>query len=282
MAARILIIEDNRTNLELMSYLLHAAGHTLYTAADGVEGIERARRTNPDLIVCDMKMPGFDGCEVAKRLKGDPVLRAVPLVAVTSYAMVGDREVAIAAGFDGYLTKPIEPKTFVTQLEAFLRLGQCPTAFRGANEAHSSREAAPTSMVQHASILVVGNSPADLALMRCRLEPFGYEVVTACGVAEALAGAHQADPDLILCDLHMLTGVGLTFVREIRTDASLRLIPLVILLSTACGEQERTKALDLGVCRILVRPVEPATLRSEINNCLRERDQGHRGDHPAG
>ena len=125
MAARILIIEDNPTNLELMRYLLHAAGHTLYTAADGAEGIEIARRTNPDLIVCDMKMPGLDGYEVARRLKSDPVLRAIPLVAVTSYAMVGDRDRAMAAGFDGYLTKPIVPKTFVAQLEAFLRPADC-------------------------------------------------------------------------------------------------------------------------------------------------------------
>jgi len=135
MAARILIIEDNPTNLELMSYLLHAAGHTLYTASDGAEGIASARRTQPDLIVCDMKMPGLDGCEVARRLKDDPVLRAVPLVAVTSYAMVGDCDMAIAAGFDGYLTKPIVPKTFVAQLEAFLRPGRPPTTSPGSNEA---------------------------------------------------------------------------------------------------------------------------------------------------
>jgi CheY-like chemotaxis protein len=123
MAARTLIIEDNATHLELMRYLLNAAGHIVYTAADGAEGIESARRVGPDLIVCDMKMPGLDGYEVAKRLKSDPVLRAVPLVAVTSYAMVGDRDQAMKAGFDGYLTKPIVPKTFVAQLEAFLPLG---------------------------------------------------------------------------------------------------------------------------------------------------------------
>jgi hypothetical protein len=79
-AVRILIIEDNPTHLELMSYLLRAAGHTLYAAADGAEGIECARRTNPDLIVCDMRLPRLDGYEVAQRLKNDPVLRAVPLV----------------------------------------------------------------------------------------------------------------------------------------------------------------------------------------------------------
>jgi CheY-like chemotaxis protein len=128
MAARILIIEDDPANLELMRYLLHAAGHTVSTAAGGAEGIESARRINPDLIVCDMKMPGLDGYEVAKWLKSDPALRAVPLVAVTSYAMVGDRDGVMAAGFDGYLTKPIVPREFVAELEAFLAPGELPAA----------------------------------------------------------------------------------------------------------------------------------------------------------
>jgi two-component system, cell cycle response regulator DivK len=123
MPARILIIEDNPTNLELMRFLLRTSGHTLFTAEDGPEGIETARRIQPDLIVCDIQMPGLDGYVVAKRLKSDPRLRAVPLVAVTSYAMVGDRDVALAAGFDGYLPKPIVPRTFVAQLEAFLGPG---------------------------------------------------------------------------------------------------------------------------------------------------------------
>jgi CheY-like chemotaxis protein len=124
MATRILIIDDDPTNLELMSYLLRAAGHLVYTASDGALGIESARCNNPDLIACDMKMPGIDGYEVARRLKDDPALRAIPLVAVTSHAMVGDRDLALAAGFDGYLTNPIVPKTFVAQLEPFLKPGE--------------------------------------------------------------------------------------------------------------------------------------------------------------
>jgi CheY-like chemotaxis protein len=126
MTARILIIEDNPTNLELMRFLLHASGSSLFTAADGPEGIETARRMIPDLIVCDLQMPGLDGYEVARRLKSDPVLRQVPLVAVTAYAMVGDRDGALAAGFDGYLTKPIMPRLFASQLKAFLRPARPP------------------------------------------------------------------------------------------------------------------------------------------------------------
>lgn len=120
----ILVIEDNATNLELMTYLLQAFGHTPLSAGDGETGLEIARREIPDLIICDVQMPGIDGYEVARRLKSDPALRAIPLVAVTALAMVGDRDKVLAAGFDGYIAKPIDPETFVRQAEAFLQPGQ--------------------------------------------------------------------------------------------------------------------------------------------------------------
>lgn len=117
---RILVIEDNPANLELMSYLLKAFGYAVVSAADGVAGLEAARREMIDLIVCDVHLPLLDGYGVAASLKKHPVLRRIPLVAVTALAMVGDREKLLAAGFDGYIAKPIEPEKFVEQLEAFL------------------------------------------------------------------------------------------------------------------------------------------------------------------
>jgi CheY-like chemotaxis protein len=118
--ARVLIIEDNPANLELMTYLLGAFGHTVVAAEDGRQGLEAARREQPDLIVCDVQLPALDGFEVARCLKSDPRLRTTPLVAVTALAMVGDRDRVLAAGFDGYLAKPINPETFVGQMEVFL------------------------------------------------------------------------------------------------------------------------------------------------------------------
>lgn len=117
--ARILIIEDNPTNLQLMVYLLQAFGHTPLAAPDGETGLLRAAEW-PDLILCDVQLPGIDGFEVARRLKSDPALHAIPLVAVTALAMVGDRDRVLGAGFDGYLTKPIEPETFIRLLAPYL------------------------------------------------------------------------------------------------------------------------------------------------------------------
>ncbi|MFA4901336.1 MAG: response regulator [Desulfobaccales bacterium] len=120
MAKRILVIEDNPVNLELMTDLLEAFGFTVLAARGGVLGIELVRQEKLDLIICDVQMPGMDGYEVANYLKRDPMLRRIPLVAVTALAMVGDREKVIAAGFDGYIDKPIAPELFKKQVEAFM------------------------------------------------------------------------------------------------------------------------------------------------------------------
>jgi CheY-like chemotaxis protein len=118
--ARILVIEDNPTNLQLIIYLLQAFGHTPLEAMDGETGLELVRRETPDLVLCDIHLPGIDGFAVAQALKAEPAHRAMPLVAVTALAMVGDRDRILAAGFDGYITKPIAPETFIGQVEAFL------------------------------------------------------------------------------------------------------------------------------------------------------------------
>lgn len=118
--ARILVIEDNPENLELMTYLLRAFGHTPLTAADGAEGLAAAARERPDLILCDLHLPGVDGYQVARRLQDDPDLGRIPRVAVTASAMVGDRARGLAAGFHGYIEKPIDPESFVAEIEAFL------------------------------------------------------------------------------------------------------------------------------------------------------------------
>ncbi len=118
--ARILIVEDNVANRELMSYLLTAFGHTVLLAETGLEGVGLGRRLVPDLIVSDVQLPDIGGFEVARRLHHDPLTKTIPLVAVTALAMLGDRERILAAGFDGYLPKPIDPEAFVGQIEAFL------------------------------------------------------------------------------------------------------------------------------------------------------------------
>jgi CheY-like chemotaxis protein len=118
--ARILVIEDNAANLELVRYLLSFSGHAVLEARDGAQGVEMALRQQPDLVVCDLQMPLLDGYEVLARLRADPAAAGMVIVAVTAFSMPNDRQKVITAGFDGYLSKPIEPELFVAQIEAFL------------------------------------------------------------------------------------------------------------------------------------------------------------------
>ena len=118
--AKVLLIEDNSDNLELMMYLLRAFGHEPLSASDGESGIATARSERPQLILCDVHLPGADGYAVARELKRDTDLRDIPVIAVTALAMVGDREKVLAGGFDGYLSKPIDPEHFVGQIDQFL------------------------------------------------------------------------------------------------------------------------------------------------------------------
>jgi CheY-like chemotaxis protein len=131
-ATRVLVIEDNRASLDLMVYLLQAFGYTTFTAMDGKEGIEVARREHPELILCDVDLPKLNGYDVLEELKSESEFSHVPIVAVTALAMVGDRDKMLKCGFSGYLSKPITPETFIEQIESFiapqLRTNRTPTS----------------------------------------------------------------------------------------------------------------------------------------------------------
>ena len=117
MSNRILVIEDNEQNMYLIHFLLEAHGHTVIEAYDGEEGIKRAKDSSPDIILLDIQLPGMDGYEIARIIRSTPGLETIPIIAVTSYAMAGDREKILAAGATDYIEKPINPATFVEQIK---------------------------------------------------------------------------------------------------------------------------------------------------------------------
>jgi len=120
----VLVIEDNEQNLYLMEYLLTKHGYVVVAARSGRQGVAVARTTRPDFILLDIQLPEMTGHDVARVLRQDPELAVVPIIAVTSYAMPGDREEAISAGCTGYIEKPINPETFIAQMEAFASGGE--------------------------------------------------------------------------------------------------------------------------------------------------------------
>ncbi|HYP99299.1 MAG TPA: response regulator [Polyangiaceae bacterium] len=117
MSRSVLLIEDNEQNRYLVTFLLERNGYTVRAVADGARGIEAARDAIPALVLLDIQLPVMDGYAVARALRQNEALRKTPIVAVTSYAMPGDREKALEAGCTGYIEKPINPETFVAEVE---------------------------------------------------------------------------------------------------------------------------------------------------------------------
>ena len=119
MNRQVLLIEDNAENRYLATFLLERHGWAVTAAEDGPRGLELAARLMPALILLDIQLPGMDGYAVARGLRADQRLAHIPIVAVTSYAMPGDRERCMASGCNGYIEKPIDPERFVGEVEAF-------------------------------------------------------------------------------------------------------------------------------------------------------------------
>jgi two-component system, cell cycle response regulator DivK len=132
MSKAILVIEDNEKNMYLITYILENSGYRVLQARDGRSGIERAAQSVPDAILLDIQLPIMDGYAVARALTANETLRNAPIIAVTSYAMPGDRERALAAGCAGYIEKPINPMTFVAEIERYLAEGTAGDTPRGA------------------------------------------------------------------------------------------------------------------------------------------------------
>ena len=116
----ILVVDDDPHGRQIMDQLLSYFGAASFTAEDGAQGLDLARRLHPDVVIADLAMPVMDGWEMIRHLKKDPDVKAIPIIALTAYAMVGDREKALAAGCHNYLTKPIKPTTFISELVAIL------------------------------------------------------------------------------------------------------------------------------------------------------------------
>ena len=294
--ARILIIEDNPANIELMSFLLGAYGHTPLSAADGARGVAAARSELPDLIACDVNLPGMDGFQVLAALKQEPALATVPILAVTALAMAGDREKVLAAGFDGYISKPIEPESFVAELEAFLAAAPCarpagsapapapatapasPTATAPAAVAaapasapHAAPEASQASNkpgpLRRPTLLLVDDDRFMLGVLNDMLTGEPYRVLSAQSGEEALALLAAEPVDVILCDQAMPGMRGTDVLAE-----AARRYPTTVRLMLS-GQPDLTEieaAIATGIADgHYIKPLGAAQLRERLGAAFR-------------
>jgi CheY-like chemotaxis protein len=272
MGARILVVEDTPHSLQLMTYLLQAHTHTVIPAGTGEHGIELAHTPPaPDLVVMDLQLPGIDGYQTLAALRASPDSAAVPVIAVTSFAMVGDRDRALNAGFDHYLTKPIDPETFTEEINNLLpeRLRGHLPALAGADPATTTPPAAPGPSVRHAAdILVLDDSLINQTLLRSMLEPHGYRIRAAFTVEEAIAAADDRCPDLVLSDVHVAQQRGADFQSHLCSVPVLAAVPFAFLTATTDWQDPQ---LGDGGTRIIHRPIDPPALLDEVEALLHRR-----------
>lgn len=246
--------------------MLRAYGHQVSSAKDGGEGLECARAQKPDLILLDIHMPKMDGYEVLRRLRIDVECSSIPTIAVTALAMVGDREKLISSGFDGYISKPIDPATFVEKVQEFLNDSGLPPATTV--ERVSAPVAAAQPPKRRGVFLIVDNSVVNLQLVSSMLAPQGYEIITAISAEEGIDLARRYKPNLIVSDVHMPLHDGFYFVDLLKSDAELREIPFVFLSSSSPSLKDAEMAIVRGAKKLLNRPIDPQTLVSELEACL--------------
>lgn len=260
--ARVLIIEDDPASLLLMEYLLKAFGCETLAAQDGSNGLQIATRERLDLVVCDIRLPSMSGYDVVREMKSRPELRRLPIIAVTAYAMVGDREKALAAGFDDYIPKPIEPESFINQvrghLPPHLRIG-----VQASTEASGKKQEKPEKRGEGISLLAVDDRAEPIEFLRSVLEPYGYTIVAATGVQNALAVARQSVPDLIITDLHMQDGTGYDLINALGEDASLKKVP-ILLVSATYGDVTPPAGLAPERVKVLSGAIEPQELLDAV------------------
>jgi two-component system, cell cycle response regulator len=243
--AKILAVDDNRPNLELMTYLLKAFGHDVSSFNTSSAALEAAIANEYDLIIADVRMPDMDGFEFIRRYKAETKTPA-PVIAVTAYAMVGDEERMLAAGFDAYIAKPIDPQSFKAEIDELL------------------------SKLKHErpSILVVDDIAINLEVLDRTLTPFGYRVIRATSVSEAKRRLQKERPQLIMCDLHMPGGDGFELIEHVKSESQLRSIPFFVMSSTAWQTSEKQRALKLGAEKFILRPIEPQALVNEVRDAI--------------
>jgi CheY-like chemotaxis protein len=279
MPARILIIEDNQANIDLVTFLLQAFGHRPFCATDGEMGVALALREQPDLVICDLHLPKLDGLGVVARLRADPATRGIPVLAASALPVTDGCADLRRAGFSGCLPKSLEPELLIRTLESFLpahlRSGATPGFAPAAAESSASALSAPASASTTAPasataqargrVLLLDAAPENAGLVAAILAQSGYAVGAASSHAQAAALLDGQAFDLVLCDLGLLEPSRLSFLAE-----ALDLVPGLPVLLLRPDDDDDLGSLGAGrPRRVLSHPLEPQQLMAELASLLR-------------
>jgi diguanylate cyclase (GGDEF)-like protein/PAS domain S-box-containing protein len=237
MSARILIVDDNATNLKLAASVLELEGFSVDQAGDAEQALAYLAATVPDLILMDIALPGMDGLSLTRQLKQDERLAHIPVVALTAFAMKGDEEKAREAGCAGYLTKPIDTREFGRQVSQYL---------------------APAPVF--GKVLIVDDHASNLRLLRAQLGAERVDVVEAEHGEQALERLAEGGIDAVISDILMPRMDGYRLCLEVRKDPRFMALPFVLYTSTYDSPADRALAEAAGADAYITKPAPVRTL----------------------
>lgn len=261
---KILIVDANKINLELMSYLLNQSGYTTITCSDGQEALDLVVQAPPDLIICDLELPSLDGYQFVSELKNNPQLQSIPVIAITAFAMTGDRSRIRAAGFDAYIAKPITPALVVSQIETLL-----PESLRskisiklrtnGSNQQKNNL----TKKIAHA--LIVDSFMHNAEMFKDLLETIHFHVDIAQNAKDAIDAIRNNPPNLILASSTLPDMSAIDFLKIIQLNEQWKSISLLMMSATHPTKGFLDEIKELHVQRFLLLPIDPDDFLSIIN-----------------
>jgi two-component system, cell cycle response regulator len=262
MAHTILVVEDDHLNMKLMRSILNLGHYQILEAGEAETGLELAAKHHPDLILMDIQLPGLDGLTATRRLKQTPELADIPVIALTGLAMDGDRENALAAGCDDYISKPINTRTFLASI------GQQLAPAEDTSAPPAAEPQAPSAGPVRSKILVVDDDPMNVKLISAILSRDDYAIVTAYGGEDALRITRAEHPDLILLDVMMPVMDGYQVTQEVKGDPATAGIP-IIMVTALNGTEDKVRGLESGADEFLTKPVNRAELLARVKSMLR-------------
>ena len=280
MAAKILIIDDNAMNRKLFGFLLRKAGYEVLEAEDGKQGVEQAKEVIPDLILMDIQMPGgMDGIAALKAIRTIEAISEIPVIAVTSYTMKGDRESFLSEGFVDYISKPIDSEAFLASIKNILNdiTVESPACEKEQSTARvrvGGRGAHPGKQ----RILCVDDEPMNLKVLDKLLVSHGYEVIRAKDGEAALQAIGENSVDLVLLDVMMPKIDGFEVCRRIKGDERYRNIP-VVMITALSAKEDRIKGIEAGAEDFISKPIDQGEVLARVRMLLKMKGLNDRLNH---
>ena len=289
--AKILLVEDNEQNRDMLARRLQRKGHAVVTAADGERAVAMAGSESPDVILMDLNLPVLDGWSATRRIKESGTTRSIPVIALTAHAMSGDRQKAMNAGCDDYDTKPINFERLMGKIRTLLGPAAEVVAAPAADPAPpTASHSAPTPAVRNDSpaalapavppasqaqvqshkpgrVLVVDDTPANRDMLTRRLARQGFEVEAAADGETALRMIDARPFDVVLLDVMMPGMNGLEVLKALRKTRPPTELP-IIMATAKDGSHDVVEALELGASDYVTKPLDFAVVLARVRTQL--------------